>query len=49
MLSSILPRLTLVQKLIASFALIGMFLIIAVVYAIMGLGTITTLPRQPPL
>jgi GGDEF domain-containing protein len=32
-------RLTLVQKLIASFALIGIFLIIAVVYAIMGLGT----------
>jgi GGDEF domain-containing protein len=39
MLRSMLPRLTLVQKLIASFALIGMFLIIAVVYAIMGLGT----------
>jgi len=32
-------RLTLVQKLIASFALIGISLIIAVVYAIMGLGT----------
>jgi GGDEF domain-containing protein len=30
---------TLIQKLIASFALIGIFLIIAVVYAIMGLGT----------
>jgi len=39
MLSFILPRLTLVQKLITSFVLIGMFLIIAVVYAIMGLGT----------
>lgn len=32
-------RLTLVQKLIASFALIGIFLTIAVVYAITGLGT----------
>jgi GGDEF domain-containing protein len=32
-------RLSLVQKLIASFALIGIFLTIAVVYAITGLGT----------
>jgi diguanylate cyclase (GGDEF)-like protein len=32
-------RLSLVQKLTASFALIGIFLTIAVVYAIMGLGT----------
>src|SRR5664279_995543 len=32
-------RLTLIQKLIASFALIGLFLTIAVGYAIMGLGT----------
>ena len=39
MLSSGIIRLTLVQKLIASFALIGLFLTIAVVYAIMGLGT----------
>jgi diguanylate cyclase (GGDEF)-like protein len=39
MLRSGTLRLTLVQKLIASFTLIGIFLIIAVVYAIMGLGT----------
>ena len=39
MLRSGILRLTLVQKLIASFALIGFFLTIAVVYAIMGLGT----------
>lgn len=39
MLRSGILRLTLVQKLIASFALIGIFLSIAVVYAIMGLGT----------
>jgi GGDEF domain-containing protein len=39
MLRSGTLRLTLVQKLTASFALIGIFLIIAVVYAIMGLGT----------
>jgi len=39
MLRSGILRLTLVQKLIASFALIGIFLTIAVVYAIMGLGT----------
>ncbi|MBL0226371.1 MAG: diguanylate cyclase [Geobacteraceae bacterium] len=39
MLRSGIMRLTLVQKLIASFFLIGFFLIIAVVYAIMGLGT----------
>ena len=39
MLRSGIFRLTLVQKLIASFALIGIFLTIAVVYAIMGLGT----------
>jgi GGDEF domain-containing protein len=39
MLQSGIFRLTLVQKLIASFALIGIFLIIAVSYAIMGLGT----------
>ena len=39
MLRSGIRRLTLVQKLIASFLLIGFFLIIAVIYAIMGLGT----------
>jgi len=39
MLRSRIRRLNLVQKLIASFALIGIFLTIAVVYAIMGLGT----------
>lgn len=39
MLLSRILRLTLVQKLIASFALIGIFLLIAVSYAIMGLGT----------
>jgi len=39
MLRFVTLRLTLVQKLIASFTLIGIFLIIAVVYAIMGLGT----------
>ncbi len=39
MLQSGIRRLTLVQKLIASFALIGICLITAVVYAIMGLGT----------
>ena len=40
MLRSGKMRLTLVQKLVVSFALIGMFLTIAVVYAIMGLGTL---------
>jgi diguanylate cyclase (GGDEF)-like protein len=39
MFRSGLFRLSLVQKLIASFALIGVCLITAVVYAIMGLGT----------
>ncbi len=39
MLRSGLLRLTLVKKLIFSFSLIGVFLIIAVVYAVMGLGT----------
>jgi GGDEF domain-containing protein len=39
MLRSGILRLTLVQKLIASFSLIGIFLTIAVVYAIMGLGS----------
>ena len=33
-------RFTLLQKLIASYALIGLFLITSVVYAIMGLGTL---------
>lgn len=39
MLRSVSLRLTLVQKLVISFALIGIFMIIAVVYAVMGLGT----------
>ena len=39
MFRSRIPRLALVQKLIVSFALIGVCLITAVVYAIMGLGT----------
>jgi len=39
MLSSGIHRLTLVQKLIASFALIGISLITVVIYAIVGLGT----------
>jgi GGDEF domain-containing protein len=39
MVRSGIVRLTLVQKLIVSFALIGICLITAVVYAIMGLGT----------
>lgn len=39
MLFSGIRRLTLVQKLITSFSLIGIFLITAVVYAITGLGT----------